>query len=194
MGLICMEQRGFRRSVLEGEIALGVARPSSSNTGVHALDLVYQAAGVFRSIEDRARETEARAEAAERGQRELIAITERKLSDASKALEEAQKRIEAQQDRLSAIEYRAQAAEADARDAKQTLAQVEEAIRSRLLFTSAETGRLDTAGPGASGESQEPDAPGDVPGDGCGWLEAERRARQAPKWSWQRDTNSDDAI
>ena len=110
-----MAQRGFERSVLEGEIALGVARPSSS-TGVHALDLVYQAAGVFRSIEDRARETEARAEAAERGQRELIAITERKLSDASKALEEAQKRIEAQQDRLSAIEYRAQAAEADARN------------------------------------------------------------------------------
>src|ERR1700747_1749987 len=50
MGLICMAQRGFRRSVLEGEIALGVARPSSSNTGVHALDLVYRAAGVFRNI------------------------------------------------------------------------------------------------------------------------------------------------
>ena len=81
----------------------------------------------------------------------------------------------------------------DARDAQQTLAQVEEAIRSRLLFTSAETGRLDTAGPGASGESQEPDAPGDVSGDGCGWLEAERRAAwQAPKWPWQRDINSDD--
>jgi hypothetical protein len=134
-----MAQRDFRKSVLEGEIALGVTRPSSSNTGVHALDLVYQAAGLFRRIEGRARETEARAEAAERAQLELIAITERKLSHASNALDEAQKRIEAQQDQLSAIAYRAEAAEADAREAKQTLALVEEAIRRRLLFTSAET-------------------------------------------------------
>ena len=81
---------------------------------------------------------EARAEAAERAQRELIATTERKLMDASMALEEAQKRIEAQQDQLTAIVFRAQAAEADAREAKQTLALVEEAIRRRLLFTSTE--------------------------------------------------------
>jgi hypothetical protein len=39
---------------------------------------------------------------------------------------------------LTAIEHRAQAAEADAREAKQTLALVEDAIRRRLLFTSTE--------------------------------------------------------
>jgi hypothetical protein len=143
VGLICMAQRGFRRLEFDEENVLGFARTSLPNTGAEALDLVYQAADVFRSIEDRARETEARAEAAERAQRELIAITERKLQDACKALEDAQKRIEAQQDQLTAIECRALAAEADARDARQALALVEEAIRRRLLFTSTEAhGRL----------------------------------------------------
>jgi hypothetical protein len=64
-----MAQRGFR-SVFDGENVLGFARLSPPNTGAQALDLVYQAADVFRSIEDRARETEARAEAAERAQRQ----------------------------------------------------------------------------------------------------------------------------
>jgi hypothetical protein len=76
-------------------------RPSSApDEGATALDLVYQAADVFRGMEEHARETEAhtqslcasalerlrlaemRAEAAERAQCELIITAERKLQDA----------------------------------------------------------------------------------------------------------------
>jgi len=120
--------------------------------GETALNLVYEAAEIFRRMEDHARETEARAqslcksaaeklrvaemraEAAERAQRELVIETERKLQDASRALAQAQSRIDAQEDRLIAAEFRAQAAEAEARDTKQALALVEEAIRRRLLY------------------------------------------------------------
>ena len=74
-----------------------------------------------------------RTEAAERTQRELIISTDHKLQEASRALEHAQSRIEAQEDQLTAMEFRAQAAEAEAREAKQALALVEDAIRRRLL-------------------------------------------------------------
>jgi hypothetical protein len=76
-----------------------------------------------------------RTEAAERAQRELLIETEHKLQDASRALAQAQSCIETQEDKLVAAEVRAQAAEAEARDAKQALALVEEAIRRRLLCT-----------------------------------------------------------
>jgi hypothetical protein len=127
--------------------------PSAADEGATALDLVYQAADVFRSMEVHARETEARAqsvcasaleklriaemraEAAERAQRELIITAEHKLQDACRALEQAKSRIEAQEDKLTAIEFRAQAAEAEAREAKEALALVEEAIRKRLLIS-----------------------------------------------------------
>jgi hypothetical protein len=42
------------------ENELSFARASARNQGSIALDLVYQAAEVFRGMEDRARETEAR--------------------------------------------------------------------------------------------------------------------------------------
>jgi len=131
-------------------------RPSVSDAGATALDLVYQAADVFRSMEERARDTEARAqslcknaseqlqraemraEAAEREQRELIIAAEQKLQDASRALAQAQSTIEQQQDQLSAVEFRAQAAEEEAREARRALALVEEAIRRRLLCTNLE--------------------------------------------------------
>jgi len=57
-----------------------------------------------------------------------------KLQDASRALKQAQLRIEAAEDQLTAAEFRAQAAEAEARETKQALALVEEAIRRRLPF------------------------------------------------------------
>jgi hypothetical protein len=76
-----------------------------------------------------------RADAAERAQRELIVSAAHKLQDASRALEQAQSRMEAQQDHPTAVEFRAQAAEAEAREAKQALVLVEEAIRRRLLCT-----------------------------------------------------------
>lgn len=130
-----MPLRGFRRPFTATDNVLGFQRPPAPNAGVQALDLVYQAAEMFRGIEDRARNSEARADAAERAQMEIINATERKLRDASRALEEARQRIEAQQEQLEASEYRAQAAEADAREARQSLALVEDAIRRRLLLT-----------------------------------------------------------
>ena len=146
-----MTQYSIRASVRKDSNVLSCPRPSASSTGAIALELVYQAADVFRGMEESARETEARAQAlcrnaaeklrlaemraetAERIQRELIVDAEHKLQDASRALEQAQSRIEAQQDQLTAIEFRAQAAEAEAREAKQALALIEEAIRKRLL-------------------------------------------------------------
>ena len=47
------------------------------------------------------------------------------------------------EDQLTAVEFRAEAAEAEAREARQALALVEEAIRRRLLCASPEaTGGL----------------------------------------------------
>ena len=138
--------------------------PRPLDAGATALDLVYQAADVFRGIQERAQATEARAhalckdasekvrlaemraEAAERAQREFIIAADQRLQDASRALEQAQSRIDAQQDQLTACEFRAQAAEADAREARQALALVEEAIRRRLLCASADAdGKLAVA-------------------------------------------------
>jgi|GraSoi2013_115cm_1033766.scaffolds.fasta_scaffold145827_2 chromosome condensin MukBEF complex kleisin-like MukF subunit len=156
-----MAKRNLRGSVGRDENVLSFARPSVPDSGATALNLIYQAAEVFRSIEDHARETEARAqslctsaaerirfaemrtEAAERAQREIITEAECKLQDASRALNQAQSRIEAAEDRLTAVEFRAQAAEAEAREARQALALVEEAIRRRLLCANPEAdGRL----------------------------------------------------
>jgi chromosome segregation ATPase len=151
-----MARRNLRASVGRDENVLSFARSSVPDSGATALNLVYQAAEVFRSMEDHARETEARAqslcksamerirfaemrtEAAERAQRETIVEAECKLQDASRALNQAQSRIEAAQDRLTAVEFRAQAAEAEAREARQALALVEEAIRRRLLCANPE--------------------------------------------------------
>jgi hypothetical protein len=150
-----MGQR-HQRTIGIDENVVRFARPSVPDSGESALDLVYQAADVFRSIEDRAQQTEARAhalcksamerlklaemraEAAERARREVMVEAECKLQDASRALTQAQSRFEETVDRLTAAEFRAQAAEADAREAKQALALVEEAIRRRLLCANAE--------------------------------------------------------
>lgn len=159
-----MAQRNRRALAERGENVLSFARPPIPESGERALNLVYQAAEVFRCIEDQAQETEARAqalcksalerlklaemrtEAAERARRELLTEAECKLQDASRALTQAQSRIEAAEDRLTEVEFRAQAAEAEAREAKQALALVEEAIRRRLLCPSPDAvGRL-TAG------------------------------------------------
>jgi hypothetical protein len=139
----------------QGSLRASVRRddrfPRPLDAGATALDLVYQAADLFRGIQERAQVTEARAhalcedaservrqaevraEAAERAQHELLITADQRLQDASRALDQAQARIDAQQDQLTACEFRAQAAEADAREARQALALVEEAIRRRLL-------------------------------------------------------------
>jgi hypothetical protein len=143
----------------EDNNVLSFPRQLTPDCGTAALHLVYQAAEVFRSVEDRARQTEARAqslcksaaerlkiaemraEAAERVQREILCEADCKLQDASRALKQAELRIETTEDRLSAMEFRAQAAEAEAREAKQALALVEQAIRRRLLCASPEADR-----------------------------------------------------
>jgi hypothetical protein len=135
---------------------LSFAPASAPNSGAAVINLVHQAAELFSSMEDHARETEARAqslcnsaleklalaekrfETVEREQRELVSEADCKLRDASKALEDAQLRIVAAEDRLAALEFRAQAAEAEAREARQALALIEDAIRKRLLSASPE--------------------------------------------------------
>ena len=145
-----MGQRHQRNAGTDQNV-LSFARPPVPDGGETALSLVHQAADIFRSIEARAQQTEARAqalcksamdrvkraelrtEAAERGQRDVVIEAEAKLQDASRALAQAQSRYEATADRLTAAEFRAQAAEAEARETRQALALVEEAIRRRLL-------------------------------------------------------------
>lgn len=146
-----MAQRHFRASAGRDENVLGFSPASAPDRGATALDLVHQAADVFRSMEEHARETEARAqslctnalerlrlaeiraEAAERAQREFVTTAEHKLQDACRALQQAQSCIESQKDKLTAAELRADVAEAEARQAREALALVEEAIRKRLL-------------------------------------------------------------
>ena len=146
-----MAQRNSRASVEGDEDALSFPSPLAPDKGATALDLVYQAADTFRSMEEHARETEARAqslcasalerlrlaelraEAAERAQRELTITAEHKLQGACRALEQAQSCVEAQKDKLAAAELRAEVAEAEALEAKKMLTLVEDAIRKRLL-------------------------------------------------------------
>jgi phosphoserine aminotransferase len=152
-----MAQHNRRVTVARNEHALNFARSSAPACGAAALDLVYQAAEVLGSIENHARETEARAQAmcesaaerlqhakqqietAERSRREIIADAGAKLQDASRALTDAERRIVAAEDKATAAEVRACIAETEAHEAKQALALVEEAIRRRLLCASPET-------------------------------------------------------
>jgi hypothetical protein len=151
-----MTQSSLRASVDRNENVLSFARSSAPDYGATALGLVYQAAKVFSSMEDQARETEARAqslcesavkrlklaekrvEAAERERRQISTEADCKLQEASRALKQAQSRLAVAEDHVTALEFRAQAAEAEAREAKQALALVEEAIRRRLLCASPE--------------------------------------------------------
>src|SRR5882762_1031021 len=153
--LLIVIARGSNRHGAEScsrqeENVLSVA-PAS--TGI---ELVHQAAELFSGLENRARETETRAqslcksalerlelaekriETVERERHEAINEADGKLRDASKALEQARLRLEAAEDQVRAAEFRAQAAEAKAREAKHALALVEEAIRSRFLSASPE--------------------------------------------------------
>jgi hypothetical protein len=135
----------------DADNVLNFPQTSERDSGATALELVYQAAEVFTGMEDRARDTEARArslcqsaverlhlaeqriEAAERSRRDIIHDAGEKLQDASRALKQAQLRIEAAERQAAASECRAQTAEAQAQEARRVLTQVEEAIRSRLL-------------------------------------------------------------
>ena len=154
-----MAQQDRRPTVGRNENVVGFVRSSAPACGATALGLVYQAAEVFSSIEDHARETEARAQAmcksavgrlqnaekrietAERLRREIIADAGCKLQEASRALTQAELRVTAAEDKAIAAEVRAEIAEAEAREAKQALALVEDALRRRLLRANPETVR-----------------------------------------------------
>jgi hypothetical protein len=133
----------------ENVVSLPASAPKAD--GATALDLVHQAAEIFKGMEDRTHEIEARAravcddlaeklriaekqrDAAERARREVVNELNGKLQDVSRALQQAQSRIVGAEERTVAAEYRAQAAEVQLHRANQELAAVEEAIRKRLL-------------------------------------------------------------
>ena len=135
----------------EPENIVSLAPSATRDDGATALDLVHQAAEIFKGMEDQAREAEARAQsvcedlaeklrlaekqrdAAERARREVVNELNGKLQDVSRALQQAQSRIVGAEERTVAAEFRAEAAEAKLYRANQELAAVEEAIRKRLL-------------------------------------------------------------
>jgi phage-related tail protein len=140
-----------RASGAERENVLRFPRSEDEDYGETALDLVNQAAELFDSMENHARETEAHAQslckslaeklllserqrdAAERARLETVTELNRRLQEVTKALKHAQARIESAEDYATAAEFRAQAAENQLFKANRELAAVEEAIRKRLL-------------------------------------------------------------
>src|ERR1700730_18144006 len=105
MMLLVVIRKGLERhGAAQSESVLSFARTSAPDSGVTALNLVYQAAEIFSGMEDHARETEARAqslcksaserlklaekrtEAAERERWQTILDVDCKLQDASRAL------------------------------------------------------------------------------------------------------------
>ena len=96
-----MTLRILKASLDDDDNSLRFVRPSAQDCGAKALDLVYQAAEVFRSMEDHAQEIEARAksmcksaaeklkhaekriETAERVRREIVTEADCRLQDAS---------------------------------------------------------------------------------------------------------------
>lgn len=153
MVVTSMAQQNRRPSFGANENVLHFARSSAPSCGATALSLVYQAADVLSDIEDHARETEARAQAMCKAAAERLKHAETRIEAEAKSLlkpvanskmpqeppTQAELCITAAEDKAIAAEVRAQIAEAEAREAKQALALVEEAIRGRLLCANPET-------------------------------------------------------
>ena len=142
----------YESSAGESENILRFAQSAPKDYGgATALDLVHQAAEIFKGMENHAREAEARAQSlcedlagklqfaerqrdvAERARREVVNELNGKLQDVSRALQQAQARIVHAEERMIAAEFRAQAVETKLYKANQELAAIEEAIRKRLL-------------------------------------------------------------
>jgi DNA repair exonuclease SbcCD ATPase subunit len=119
-----------------------------------ALDLVSQAAGVIRGIQDRAAESEARAKALAESALEKLQLAEHRIHSAEAArglaqetlsklsarLQEAEQeltrtrsRITTAEAQLANAERQMKAAERRAIDAERAVNQIEEAIRSQLV-------------------------------------------------------------
>jgi chromosome segregation ATPase len=119
-----------------------------------ALDLVSEAAGVIRGIQERAAESEARAkalaesaleklqvavsriqsaEAARGSAQETLCRLGAKLQEAEQELTRTQSRIAATERRLADAERALQAAETRAVNAEKAVSQIEDAIRTQLV-------------------------------------------------------------
>jgi hypothetical protein len=98
-----------------------------------AINLVYQAAEVVGNLQERARQTEIRAQALCRSAFEKLSFAEGRAEAAEKALTIAESRTAAVEARLSEAESRAKKAEDWARELDHALASIEDAIRSKLL-------------------------------------------------------------
>jgi hypothetical protein len=103
------------------------------NEGQSALDLVYQAAEVVASLQDHARQIEARAQSLCRDSLEKLRLAERRTEAGANALSIAESRVASAEARLTAAELRASKAENRARELDQALTQIEHAIKTRLL-------------------------------------------------------------
>jgi hypothetical protein len=144
----------YRNSSLPGEdkkIVSFTREPAKDDNAQTALSLVQQAAELFEGMENKARETEARAQslcktaaqrlrlaeeqrdAAERARQDVVNEINGKLEDMTQVLQRAQQRVVAAEDHALAAEFRAQAAEAQLDKANQELAAIAEMIRTRLL-------------------------------------------------------------
>jgi chromosome segregation ATPase len=122
--------------------------------GRAALDLVYQAAEVVRSIEERANEFESHArDLAEKAVAKLSLAEKRiqeletqqlaaeagindarvKLHEAAEAVKRERARVVAAENKLPELEMRARLAEARAEECQKTIASIEDAIRTEIL-------------------------------------------------------------
>jgi chromosome segregation ATPase len=137
----------------------GLARTQDSE----AVDLIYQAADALRGAQDRAAQTEARAEDLVRRAIENLQIAEDRIRSleveqraaeagmneagarvhaAEKTLQRSQSHIAAVEAQLSAAGLRAQAAEARPVEAEKALRRIEHAIRTQILETARAAPRI----------------------------------------------------
>lgn len=122
--------------------------------GRTALDLVEQAAALFRKIEDQAQEFETRTRALAEGAVQKLQLAEdtiqalrddkaaadariaqlrAELQELGDALTRERARVEAAENRLPQLEMRATTAEATIEEYENTLSRIEEAIRTKIL-------------------------------------------------------------
>jgi chromosome segregation ATPase len=132
----------------------GVVAAVSRSGTASALDLVSEAAGVIRGIQERAAESEARAkalaegaleklqvavsriqtvEAARGAAQETISRLSAKLQEAEQELTRTQSRIAATERRLADAERQIQVAETRAVNAEKAVSHIEDAIRTQLV-------------------------------------------------------------
>ena len=130
------------------------APTAAHSDGRTALELIEQAADLFKNVEEQAQQFETRARALAEGAIQKLQLAEDKirvlrddqaaaqtriaqlhdeLQELREALKRERTRVEAAENRLPGLEMRARTAEARAKDFETTLSHIEEAIRTKLL-------------------------------------------------------------